>query len=453
MKVSAIEKQLGIRTFASETYGIGGVIKQEPRDFLVREQLVDGSEANFQFRSASPPEGEGRYLICILVKRDWDTLLAVRKITKRLGISERRLQIAGIKDKKAMTAQYISIENPKLQRLNHLKITDIEVYPLHYSTNMVFPHQLFGNKFDLTIRAINHGTTLIKKRMALIYHELRTLGGVPNFFGHQRFGTIRPITHLVGKALVQNDLERAAFLYLAKSSSYEHPKSRQARQQLLESRNFKEALNHFPRWLLYERLMLSRLAKNPRAYSSAFKRLPQRLCYLFVQAYQSYLFNCFLSKRMSCNIPMDKPQVGDYVVKTDKKGLPINTYLKATMSNLKDLHTKVEKGKMYPSIPLIGFKQAASEGMQGEIEKSILEEEEVTPSHFLIASMPKVSAAGRLRPILMPLMDFIFENPSKDDLNPSKKKITLCYSLHRGCYATIVLREFMKPRSPIEAGF
>jgi tRNA pseudouridine13 synthase len=453
LRVPNIEKQLGIRIFVSKTRGIGGMIKQEARDFIVRERLVDGSEAKFKPESSSPIEGKGRYLICILVKREWDTLLAIRKIAKQLGISERRLQIAGIKDKKAKTAQYISIENSKLKWLNHVRIADVKLYPLRYSANMVFPHMLFGNIFYLTIRAINHTAALIRKRISRIRDELQVLGGAPNFFGHQRFGTIRPITHLVGKALTQNDFEKAAFLYLAKPSSHEHPQSRQARQQLLESGNFKEALDHFPRWLLYERLMLSHLAKNPKAYIGAFKRLPQRLCNLFLQAYQSYLFNRFLSKRISCNVPVNEPQIGDYVVKTDSRGLPVNSYLKTTTANRKALHKEVEKGKMYLSIPLIGYKQTPSEGIQGEIEKSILKEEAAAPSDFLIASMPKMSAAGRLRSAIMPLIDFGIEDPTKDELNSGKKKLSLHYTLHRGCYATIVLREFMKPQNLIKAGF
>ena len=128
--------------------------------------------------------------------------------------------------------------------------------------------------------------------------ELEALGGIPNFFGHQRFGTTRPITHLVGKALVRGDFEEAAMLFLAKPSVHEHPASRQARQELQSTKNFKQALENFPKQLRFERLMLNHLADNPDDFVGAFQRLPVKLQELFVQAHQSYLFNRFLSERI-----------------------------------------------------------------------------------------------------------------------------------------------------------
>ena len=453
MKIPAIEKQLGIKTFASKTHGTGGMIKHIPEDFVVEEVLVDGSRAELAPELPSQVVGEGRYLICLLVKRDWDTLLAVRKIAKQLGMSERRVRIAGIKDKKAVTAQHISIENIKLKHLKRIRIDDIHIYPLHYSPNMIFPHMSLGNMFHLTIRNISYSDHVIQERRSNTVSELHTLGGIPNFFGHQRFGTIRPITHLVGKALAQNNLEKAALLFLAKPSLYEHPQSREARQRLMESGDFKEVLDDFPRKLLYERLMLFHLAKHPKDYVGAFRRLPERLRSLFLQAYQSYLFNRFLSQRLRREIPINEPQTGDYIVKTDSHGLPTKSYIKANPKNLEASGKAVKKGDMYVAIPLIGFKQGSSEGVQGEIEQTILESEKVTQTNFHVSSMPEMSAAGELRAALAPIIDFKVDKPLTDELNLHKKKLRISFTLHRGCYATIVLREFMKPRSLIRAGF
>lgn len=453
MKVPTIEKQLGIETFVTKTRGIGGVIRQMPEDFTVEEVLVDGSKAELEPKLPRQITGEGRYLICLLVKRNWDTLLAARKIAKQLGISERRVRIAGIKDKKALTAQHISIENIKLKQLRRIRVDDIHVYPLRYSPNMIFPHMSFGNTFHIAIRNISHSKAVVQERISNMVNELRVLGGIPNFFGHQRFGTIRPITHLVGKALAHDDLERAALLFLAESSPYEHPQSRKARQRLQETRDFKEVINVFPRWLLYERLMLAHLVKHPKNFVGAFRRLPRRLCRLFLQAYQSYIFNRFLSQRLLRKIPINEPQIGDYVVKTDSHGLPIRSYIKATHEKLEDLRKKVKKGEMYVAIPLIGFKQTSSEGLQGEIEHSILESEKITQANFYVSSAPEMSAAGELRATMTPMMNFNADNPVKDESNLRKKELRISFTLHRGCYATVVLREFMKPRNMIKAGF
>ena len=453
LRVPSIEKQLGIEAFVTKTRGIGGAIRQTPEDFVVKEVLVDCSKAELEPKQPLQVTREGRYLICLLVKRDWDTLLAVRKIAKQLGISERRVQIAGIKDKKAVTSQHISVENIKLKQLNRIQTEDIHVYPLRYSQTMVFPHMSFGNMFHLTVRNISHSVVVIQERISNIVSELQIIGGVQNFFGHQRFGTIRPITHLVGKALAQNDLEKAALRFLAKPSPHEHPQSREARQRLLEARDFEEALDIFPRWLLYERLMLSHLAKHPKDYTGAFRRLPKRLRSLFLQAYQSYLFNRFLSHRLLHKIPINEPQIGDYVLEIDSHGLPTRSYIKATSKNLGYLREAVGEGKIYVAIPLIGFKQASSEGVQGEIEQHVLKSENITRTNFYVSSMPEMSAPGELRAAMMPIINLNVEQPVKDELNFSRKKLRISFTLHRGCYATIVLREFMKSRNLIKAGF
>jgi len=444
---------MGMEIFISKTRGIGGVIRQTPEDFIVEEVLSNGSKAELEPKVSAQLTGEGRYLICLLVKRDWDTLLATRKIAKQLGIGERRVRIAGIKDKRAVTAQHISIENIKLKQLKRIRANNIHVYPLHYSPNMIFTQMSFGNMFQITVRGVNHNATVIQERILSIVNELRILSGVPNFFGHQRFGTIRPITHLVGKALARNDIERAALIFLAKSSPNEHPHSRDARQRLHRTGDFKKALNIFPRWMLYERLMLSHLSKHPKAYVGAFRRLPKHLCNLFLQAYQSYLFNRFLSQRLLRKIAINTPQIGDYVVKTDSNGLPTKSYEKATLKNIEDLRKAVKQEVMYVAIPLIGFKQSSSEGLQGKIEQSILEDEKITQNNFHVSSMPEISAPGKLRAALTPIIDFNSEKPIKDEFNLRNKKLRISFTLHRGSYATVVLRELMKSYNLIKAGF
>jgi len=105
------------------------------------------------------------------------------------------------------------------------------------------------------------------------------------------------------------------------------------------------------------------------------------------------------------------------------------------------------------ALPLIGHKQSVSTGDQGEIEKQMLEKESVTPQNFKVSVMPEISSPGGLRTALTPLVGLNIEKPIKDDANPNKKTVSLSFTLKKGSYATIVLREFMKPPNPIEAGF
>ena len=452
---------MGIEVYATSSSGVGGVIRQFVEDFLVEEIMVDGSKAEVNISGSCVKRKvlgssltENGYLLCILIKRNWDTFLALKAVADQLGINVKHIRIAGIKDAKALTAQYITIEGVSSEEIKKVRIKDIEIRPIGYFHSKISSYYLLGNQFSITIRAISHSKSIIEKRVTRAIEELERTGGVPNFFGHQRFGTTRPITHLVGKALIQGNFKEAAMLFLAKPSLHEHQESRQARQQLYATQDFKHALKNFPKQLRYERLMLKHLTKKPEDFIGAFKRLPTKLRRLFPQAYQAYLFNKFLSKRIERELLLSKAEIGDYVLHVERSGLPMLKMHKITCSEtVTEINRAIQDGKMLLAIPLIGFKQQPSKGAQGEIEKQIIEEEGISPENFKVEVMPEISLKGGLRTALVPLNNFVLKEISKDSINPSKRKAKLSFTLYRGSYATIVLRELMKSRNLIKAGF
>ena len=453
MRVPRLERELGMEVYASRSSGIGGRIRQFPEDFVVEEVLVDGTKAEIRTAEIEPPTGKGRYLVCLLVKRDWDTLLAIGEVAKRLGISRERIQIAGMKDARALTAQHVTISRITPEQVSQVKIKDVALHPLYYSSRKISSKLLLGNQFRILIRAIPHTSDVIKHRIGNVQSELSNVGGLPNFFGHQRFGTIRPITHLVGRFFVQEDFEKAALTFLAEPSPHEHPESREARQRLHDTGDFKEALRVFPRFLRYERMMLNHLAKRSGDFLGAFRRLPLKLRRLFVQAYQSFLFNKFLSQRIRRNIPLNTAQAGDYVIKLDSHGLPTASFTQPATQSLQSVQNAIDENEMRIAIPLIGFEQISSGGVQGEIEREILETKNLTPKDFKVSSMPEISAPGGLRTVLTPVINLSIEELSDDSANPSKRALKLGFTLYRGSYATVLLREFMKPKDLIKAGF
>lgn len=458
MFVPKIEKLLGIEVYATTSLGIGGVIRQSVEDFVVEELLVDGSKAGINQSVAPPALGSSsernRYLLCVLVKRNWDTFQAIRAVADRLGINARRIDIAGIKDAKAVTAQYVTVQGVSAEDVEGVVVKDVVIRPVGYFRNGLSSYYLFGNHFKIKIGAVTHSRSTIKKRIEKTMEELEALGGAPNFFGHQRFGTTRPVTHLVGKAFVKGNLKKATMLFLARSSPYEHPESRQAREQLQATQNFQQALKNFPKQLRYERLMLKHLALKQEDFVGAFRRLPAKLRELFPQAYQAYLFNEFLSRRIEGGLALNKAMVGDYAMSVERSGLSMPTmYRTANTETLSEISRAVKNGKMRVAIPLIGFKQRPSQGVQGEIETRVLEEEGISPEDFRNVVMPEISARGELRAVTTPINDFSLSEISEKPANLSTRKARVGFVLHRGSYATIVLRELMKPRNPIKSGF
>jgi tRNA pseudouridine13 synthase len=243
-------------------------------------------------------------------------------------------------------------------------------------------------------------------------------------------------------------------IFLAKPSPHEHPESRQARKNLRATQNFEKALKIFPKNLRYEYLMLKHLAKKPNDFIGAFRRLPKKLLKLFPQAYQAYLFNKFLSGRIKSGLSLNEADVGDYVVNVERNGLPMSSMNRfVDAKNVSEVNEALKVGRMRPALPLVGFKQHLSKGFQGEIEKRILEEEGVSPENFKIRMMAEISSRGGLRTIITPLRNFTLGEIARDSTNPSKNMVELRFMLLRGSYATVLLREIMKPRNPLKAGF
>jgi tRNA pseudouridine13 synthase len=447
---------MGMEVYSTGTAGLGGAIRRAVEDFVVEETLVDGSVATVQKNQAKPALGASmkkrQFLLCVLVKRNWDTFIAVKNVARSLGISQESIQFAGIKDAKAVTAQYVTIEGVSMEEAAAVHVKDVELRPVGFFRDCLCSFYLLGNNFKIALREVNKPKTALERGITSAVAEIMAAGGIPNFYGHQRFGTTRSITHYVGKALVQGDLEKAAMLFLANPGAYEHPDSRRVRAELETSKDFKLALRDFPMQLRFERIMLAYLVENPNDFSGAFRRLPPKLQMLFVQAWQSYLFNRFLSARVKSGFSLCKAEVGDYLVNLERSGLPvIKTGRIVQSSNITEMNASIQAGRMRVALPIFGAKQKLSEGEMGVIERQVLEEECVKAEEFRVPLLSEICAKGELRSAVCPVKNFAAGAVTIDF--DGKAQIPLEFMLLRGAYATVFLREIMKPENPVVVGF
>jgi tRNA pseudouridine13 synthase len=455
LQVPRIDNILGISSYVTKNKGIGGTIKNSIDDFIVEEVLVDGSTAKINEKPHHPvlstSSKRQRFLLCVLVKRNWDMFSAIKNISRQLGINESQIWFAGIKDAKAITAQHITIDQGLIEEIKPIRLRDITLYPLGYIREHLSAYYLLGNKFNISVRGIDNSISEIKKSTNKIVAELDELGGIPNYFGYQRFGTVRPITHLVGKAVIKDNFKEAITIFLAKFSNSENPSSRQARKDLDRTQDYEQSLKDFPKQLRFERLMLNHLVKRPTDFIGAFMRLPFKLQVLFVQAYQSYLFNLFLSERLEKGLSLKKAISGDFVVNVERSGLPmVHVGRLVEAENLEHTNNLIESGKMRVALPLVGTRQKFSDGLSGEMQKKVFEKEGIEPETFHVKMIPRISARGGLRTIITPLRDFKLKKTLSTN---TENHLNLGFMLLRGSYATIFLREIIKPLDPIKAGF
>ena len=446
---------LGLKAYISDTNGIGGCIKTVPDDFIVEEIDPWGKVVPGDF-SASPStshvEATDRYLWFILEKKGIDTISALRVIAKEIGVSYKVFSFAGLKDSKALTYQLVSTTIPyeKISkfkdRYGKISIRIIGYRPFHSR-----PGMLYGNRFTIIIRRIFLEKDVILNRISRIMQEINEAGGVPSYYGYQRFGTIRPNTHIIGKYLILGKFKEAVFELVAKAYPMEKDEIKEIRNYIAETEDYKKGFEMFPRALSHERTVLGHLAKKPKDYLGALRKLPLSIRKLFVEAYQAYIFNKTLSKRLLSGYSIVYPLIGDIV--GIKRGNEVSGIIIASEGNLKTLKELVSRGKAVLLLDVPGYNTQAREGVQYEILKEVLDEEGVKLDNFKVKHMPEVSSRGYHRLASFLPEDFKVLRMCEDDMHSSASMTSVRFILKKGLYATVFLREIMKPSDIIESGF
>ena len=317
---------------------------------------------------------------------------------------------------------------------------DLKIRVLGRTNRAVGLGDLLGNRFRITIRELCCPDPAA--RLAGITEEIVKQRGVPNYFGVQRFGDIRPVTHKVGEALARGKIEEAVFIYLALPFPGEPERTREAREKLWVNRDIPAALKEFPEYLHYELAMLNYLVEHPGDYAHSFDVLSVNLKRLFVHAYQSYLFNRILSRRLAAAMPLHRAVVGD-VVCFAREGLPdMDKVQEVTSENLEAINRLAGRGRAFVTLPLIGFETVLAEGAQGEIERAVLREEGISPENFRVPENPDLGSRGTRRAALCPV---------KPQIRVEENLAELQFVLPKGSYATVVLREYMKSLDVIKS--
>ncbi|MGC8849396.1 MAG: tRNA pseudouridine(13) synthase TruD, partial [Candidatus Bathyarchaeia archaeon] len=238
----SLDKELGMEVYLTDVEGIGGTIKKRYDDFLVEEVLRGFGKAGSHIKGS---RGDG-HLLCVVSRRGWETLHLVSELAKRLRIPRRCVSSAGFKDKRAYVKQFISIEGVDPVRVEGLRFNGVEVSPRGFIDEPLSSKLLMGNRFTIIVR--NPSLELDKAQgvLAHMHSVMKGLGGFPNFYGYQRFGSARPVTHLVGRLMIRRRFEEAIRIYLGFAGSRECEEARVARRAYIEGGRLEEAYRLFP---------------------------------------------------------------------------------------------------------------------------------------------------------------------------------------------------------------
>jgi tRNA pseudouridine13 synthase len=107
-----------------------------------------------------------------------------RQIAQRLGISPGAIGTAGLKDRHALTRQWVSVPKECEPNVGKIDGDGVRVLKTGRHTNKLKPGHLRGNRFRILIRQADAAKT---DAVAATLDRIRSLG-LPNFYGPQRFG-------------------------------------------------------------------------------------------------------------------------------------------------------------------------------------------------------------------------------------------------------------------------
>jgi tRNA pseudouridine13 synthase len=389
---------------------IAAVMRRRLEDFQVDEL------------PAYEPCGSGDHVYACIEKTGLTTRRVVVALAQALDIPVSRIGVAGRKDARGVTRQILSIEGVEPARIKTLNIPRLRVLDVARHRTKLRLGSLQGNRFIIRLRAIP------PERLGEVRDVVSVLArrGVPNYFGPQRFG-MRGDTWEVGRLLLAGDFAAAVALIVGQPAPDDPELVRRARE-LAAAGKYKEAADAWPQGFADSAFLCRRLHATGGDARHAIFGLDRSVLAFYVSAYQAWVFNRVLVKRLH---GLERLLPGDIAFSH-------GTGLCARVADALAEQTRATRFEVSPTGPIVGFAMSTPEGEAGAIEQKVL-----TDAGCALKDLPRTGpfkCVGGRRPLRFPLQQIDVES-ARDE---SGSYLELRFTLPPGCYATAVLREISK---------
>ncbi len=407
------KQELNLPFLTSEFAGIGGFVKKFFTDFFVEE---------IPLYKAS---GSGTHTFIFIEKRGLATDEAINRISRALGVLRKDIGSAGLKDARAITRQWLSVEHIEPEKIASLDISNVKILEVSRHANKIKPGHLAGNKFIIKLRQpqipLQQAAELAQKVLTIL--EKR---GVPNYFGLQRFG-IRKNSHLLGRAVIKNNPEEFVDCLLGRICEEEKSEIAAA-CDFYKSGQFDKALEAWPKVHREQRRVLNILIKTGGDKQKGFDAFDKHMKSFYISSFQSYLFNMVLARRMP---DIDKLLEGDMAYKHDNGAC-------FEVVNAEEEQSRCERFEISPTGPLYGHRMTKLTAAAGEIENAVLNESGLDEKD--LKRMKRLGLRGGRRPLRFKPKNWKVSTGQDE----TSEYLLLEFELDAGCYATMVLREIAK---------
>ncbi|WP_456418584.1 tRNA pseudouridine(13) synthase TruD [Methanocaldococcus infernus] len=373
-------------------------LRVKPEDFIVEEVL-----------DLNKVKGSKCYLYK-LTKRNIECLKALSYISKKFKIPLKDIGYCGLKDRHALTIQYISI--PKKYGKLSLNEKNLKL-ELVGESRFLKLGDLEGNKFKIVVRDLG------EEHLKRFYENVSYIEKIPNYFDSQRFGSVFNKKFIV-KEIIKGNYEEALKIILTQYKKSENKRIK----------NFKRFVNqHWGDWekiwdyiknkdiraKLYVNIIKELRESND--FKKALTYIDDRLKKLFLAAYQSYLWNECVKEILKNKV--DEPLYYNYEC--------------GTLLFFKELKEELEF-KDFPTIALDSY--------YNEEERKIIDRV-LKREGIRLEDLDRAKIFGKFvytkRDILMEPKDFRY-SVKEDEIYRGKRKVELEYFLKKGSYATMVIK-------------
>jgi tRNA pseudouridine13 synthase len=417
--VPEAERAIGIETYASAGAPCGALAKSTDEDFRV-EEFIPSLEITKEDR----PD---YYPLYRVEKRSIDTLHMERALGEAI---RSRLSYGGMKDKRAVAVQYVTPTSTKSLRPARVVGEKFTAELVGFIPRPLSRGMIRGNRFTIVLREC---CTDVAERVEEVF-ELARSRRVPSFFGFQRFGARGTGSHLIGKALVRQDFKEAVSLLLLKPCASDDEVTREAKMIMSDGR-FSEGARMLSPHQDIERMVARHLSSKPQDWTGALRAIPMKLRRIYVQAYQSFIFNRTLSLALERGLDISRYEVGDNWSEASEDGL--------VTSRVRGVRDSAPSSSV-PMVQLVGFAFRDYGSRFDSCLVEVMTQERISAKEFYVKQMQEVSAEGGFRRPHIAI---------EDELHVcTGDRAVLSFTLAKGQYATVLLREVMKPADPAIAG-
>lgn len=427
---------------------VGGVLRERPEDFIVEEL------------PAYQPSGQGEHIYLFVQKYNMAGSELVSVLARHFGVRECDVGYAGLKDRRAVTRQVVSIHAPgrKPEDFPSIGHERLQVLWADLHTNKLRRGHLKGNRFAIKIRRAPLGGVLHARRVL----ERLAQTGVPNRAGEQRFGALGN-NHLVGAHVLRGDYAGAIaemlrpFPFDPSAGGFEptgdggvlNDAHQAEARRLWAAGDVKAAARLMPRYAKAEHAVLNALARGADP-ERAFGAVPAVQRSFYLSAFQSAVFNAVLDERLAAGT-VGALVEGDVAFKHDSGAAFV---VDAPVDGAPDTAQRLAALELSPSGPMWAAGMLRAGGQTARAERAALERAGL--SEELLARYDQQTADrggegrgrdhldGARRPLRVPL-SYPDVEAGGDEHGPY---IRCSFELPAGAFATVAMREVMKPEAP-----